>query len=194
MEINNLIIIKNSQYIILSAVLIFAVLSLICVKSTRKFVFLFFFFLFTGFFYFTLGFMELTFLLAVPAMLFTASFYLFELKKEIFSVKNISEESGEDFSTVSLEYELEKRPGKKESLLNYIIPVLFCSGIMFLFIKLNTDFIKSFKIADKITIATFSDMAKEIFSNYIILIIILMILIFMVSIWSITIISNRRKR
>ena len=133
-------------------------------------------------------------MLAVPAMLFAASFYLFELKKEIFSVKNISEESGEDFSTVSLDYELEKHPGKKESLLNYIIPVLFCSGIIFLFIKLNTGFIKSFKIADKITIATFSDMAKEVFSNYTILIIILMILIFMVSIWSITIISNRRKR
>lgn len=194
MEISNLIIIKNSQYIILAAVIIFSILSLICRKPSRKFTFLFFFFLFAGFFYFTLGFMELTFILAVPTLLFVGAFYLFELKKEIFSVKNISEESGEDFSAISFDYESGERQNKKEAMLNYIIPVLFCSGIIFLFVKLNISFIKSFNIGDKITIATFSDIAREIFTNYTILIIIFMVLIFMLAIWSITIINNRRKR
>ncbi len=193
MEVKNLMIIQYLQYIILAAVLTFSILSLICIKSSRKFIFLFFFFLFAGFFYFTIGFMELTFLLAVPTMLFAGSFYLFELKKEIFSVKNISEESGEDFSAVSFDYEPEKFSYKKGMLLRYIIPVLFCSGIIFLFAKLNISFIKSFKIADKMTITTISDMAKEVFTNYIILIIIFVILIFMLVIWSVTIINNRRK-
>ena len=194
MEINNLIIIKNSQYIIMAAVIVFSILSLIFTKPSKKFTFLFFFFLFAGIFYFTLGFMELTFMLAIPTMLFTAAFYLFELKKEIFSVKNISEESGEDFSAIVLDDEAERNKNKKSIILNSIIPVLFCSGIIFLFVRLNPGFIKSFKIADKITIVTFSDIAKEIFTNYTILIIVFMILMFMLAVWSITIINNRRKR
>jgi len=194
MEINNLIIIKNSQYIIMAAVIVFSILSLIFTKPSKKFTFLFFFFLFAGIFYFTLGFMELTFMLAIPTMLFIAAFYLFELKKEIFSVKNISEESGEDFSAIVLDDEAERNKNKKSIILNSIIPVLFCSGIIFLFVRLNPGFIKSFKIADNITIVTFSDIAKEIFTNYTILIIVFMILMFMLAVWSITIINNRRKR
>ncbi len=194
MEINNLIIIKNSQYIIMAAVIVFSILSLIFTKPSKKFTFLFFFFLFAGIFYFTLGFMELTFMLAIPTMLFIAAFYLFELKKEIFSVKNISEESGEDFSAIVLDDETERNKNKKSIILNSIIPVLFCSGIIFLFVRLNPGFIKSFKIADNITIVTFSDIAKEIFTNYTILIIVFMILMFMLAVWSITIINNRRKR
>ena len=194
MEINNLIIIKNSQYIIMAAVIVFSILSLIFTKPSKKFTFLFFFFLFAGIFYFTLGFMELTFMLAIPTMLFIAAFYLFELKKEIFSVKNISEESGEDFSAIVLDDEAERNKNKKSIILNSIIPVLFCSGIIFLFVRLNLGFIKSFKIADNITIVTFSDIAKEIFTNYTILIIVFMILMFMLAVWSITIINNRRKR
>jgi hypothetical protein len=112
MEINNLIIIKNSQYIIMAAVIVFSILSLIFTKPSKKFTFLFFFFLFAGIFYFTLGFMELTFMLAIPTMLFIASFYLFELKKEIFSVKNISEESGEDISAIVLDDEAERNKNK----------------------------------------------------------------------------------
>ncbi|MDD3520635.1 MAG: hypothetical protein PHU65_05280 [Actinomycetota bacterium] len=194
MEISNLIVIKNSQYIILAAVIIFSLLSLICIKPSRKITFLFFFYLFAGFFHFTLGFMELTFILAVPTMLFIGAFYLFDLKKEIFSVKNISEESKEDFSNIYFDSESGNNSSKKKIALNYVTPVLFCLGIVFLFIKLNTGFIKSFKIADKITIVTFSNIAKEIFSNYTVLVIIFMVLIFMLTVWSITIINNRRRR
>ena len=178
----------------MAAVIVFSILSLIFTKPSKKFTFLFFFFLFAGIFYFTLGFMELTFMLAIPTMLFIAAFYLFELKKEIFSVKNISEESGEDFSAIVLDDEAERNKNKKSIILNSIIPVLFCSGIIFLFVRLNLGFIKSFKIADNITIVTFSDIAKEIFTNYTILIIVFMILMFMLAVWSITIINNRRKR
>ncbi len=138
--------------------------------------------------------MELTFILSVPIILFIASFYLFELKKEIFSVKNISEESRQDFSEISYDDEIDKHENKRTALLNYLIPVLFCLGLIFLFFKFNNGFVNSFKITEKVTIVTFSHIAKEIFTNYLILIIILVVLIFVLGIWSITIINNRRKK
>ena len=193
MEIDSLLVLKNSQYFILAAVFIFSLLSLIYKKPAEKFIFLFLFYFFTGLFYCTLGFMELTFILSVPIILFVASFYLFELKKEIFSVKNISEEPGQNFSGIAYEDENVEQKNTKP-VLNYIIPALFCLGLIFLFFKFNNGFVKSFKITDKITIVTFSHIAKELFTNYLILIIILIILIFVLAIWSITIINNRRKK
>lgn len=194
MEINSLIVLKNSQYFILVIILIFSLLSLVYKKSARKFVFLFIFYFFTALFYSSLGFMELTFILSVPIILFITSFYLFELKKEIFSVKNISEDSKQDFSEISYEVEGDRNENRKPALLNYIIPVLFCLGLIFLFFKFNNDFVNSFKATEKFTIVTFYHIAREIFSNYLILIIILMVLVFVLGIWSITIINNRRKR
>ncbi|MCE5328943.1 hypothetical protein LLG07_01200 [bacterium] len=194
MDIGNLMVIKNLQYVILGAIILFSILSLIVIKPLKKFIFIFLFYLFSGFLYITLEFMELTFILSVPILLFMSIFYLFELKKDIFSIKNISEDGDIDYASA---YFTDKESGKsdtKKTVLNLVAPVLFSALIIVLYFIFNGGYIKSFKITDKITIVAFSDIAKEVFSNYMILVIMLIISLFVLVIWSTTIINNRRKR
>ncbi len=194
MGISNLIVIKNLQYVILGAIILFSILSLSVVKPLKKFIFIFLFYLFAGFFYITLGFMELTFILLVPALLFMSIFYLYELRKEIFSVKNISEDSSIDYTSAYFTDDKKDKNGVKRMVLSLITPVLFSTLLVVLFFLFNKGYIESFKITEKITIVTFLDIAKEVFANYMILIIIFIILLFVLVLWSVTIISNRRKR
>jgi len=195
MDITNIIIIKNLQYFILSALIIFALLSLIIKNIKKKFILLALFVLFAQIYDFTLYYGDLFYLIFIPFILFLIIFYLFNLQSEIFILKYLSREKiseNSDMQTVP-----EKNIFRKEiteKVLRFIMPVLFCVGFIFLFIKFGGNYTAKFDLAKTITLINFSEIAKEIYLNYGILIFLVILLIFIMLLWIISIILIRKKK
>lgn len=195
MNITNIVIIKDLQYFILSAIVIFALLALFILDIKKKFIFLFFFALFAQIFNFTLYFGELFYLLFIPLILFLVIFYLYNLQIEIYSLKNIYDDkifAGEDLSTKADKNLLPK--GKAGKIYCLAMPILFCGSFIFLFLKFSRNYTAKFNIAKTITLVNFSNIAKEIYLNYGILMFLLILLIFMLFLWIISIILIRKKK
>ena len=195
MDITNIIILKNLQYFILSGAIIFALLSLIIKNIKKKFILLTLFVLFSQIYNFTLYYGDLFFLFFIPFILFLIIFYLFNLQREIYTPKNITSEElevTEDFHIVSVKNIFRKEMLQK--VLHFLLPVLFCGGFIFLFIKFGGNYTAKFDLSKAITLVNFSDIAKEIYLNYGILIFLVILLIFIMLLWIISIILIRKKK
>jgi hypothetical protein len=195
MNITNIVIIKNLQYFVLSAVIIFALLALIVKNIRKKFIFLTFFVLFAQIYNFTLYYGDLFFLFFIPFIIFLIVFYLQNLQLESYILKNINKE--EIPETDYLKTNRDKKffnKEKKEIVLRFIMPVVFCAGFMFLFIKFGGNYTAKFNVAKTITLINFSDIAKEIYLNYGILIFLVFLLIFILLLWILSIILIRKKK
>jgi len=195
MDITNIIILRILQYFILSALIIFAVLSLIIKNTKKKFILLAFFVLFAQAYDFTLYYGDLFYLIFVPFILLFIIFYLFNLQREIFILKNLSHEEiseTRDLLTVSKTSIFRKE--MRERVFRFIMPVFFCAGFIFLFIKFGGNYTAKFDLAKTITLINFSEIAKEIYLNYGILIFLVILLIFIMLLWIISIILIRKKK
>jgi hypothetical protein len=195
MNITNITIIKNLQYFVLSAIIIFALLALVAKNTKKKFIFLTLFVLFAQIYDFTLYYGDLFFLFFIPFILFIIIFYLQNLQIETYLLKNINNE--EILETEDLKAGLGKNYFKKEKIgkvFRFVMPVLFCSGFIFLFIKFGGNYTAKFNLAKAITLVNFSDIGKEIYLNYGLLIFLVILLIFMMLLWVISIILIRKKK
>lgn len=195
MNITNIVIIKNLQYFVLSAIIIFSLLALIVKNIKKKFIFLTLFVLFAQIYNFTLYYGDLFFLFFIPFIIFIIIFYLQNLQTESYLLKNINNE--ERLKTDDLKTGPDKKFFDKEKIeimLRFIMPVLFCAGFIFLFIKFGGNYTAKFDLAKTITLINFSDIAKEIYLNYGILIFLVILLIFMLLLWIISIILIRKKK
>jgi len=92
MNITNIVIIKNLQYFVLSAIIIFSLLALIVKNIKKKFIFLTLFVLFAQIYNFTLYYGDLFFLFFIPFIIFIIIFYLQNLQTESYLLKNINNE------------------------------------------------------------------------------------------------------
>lgn len=195
MNIINVIIVRNLQYFILSAIIIFAILSLFIVNIRKKFIFLFFFYLFTQIYYFTLYLGNLFFLLFIPVILFMLTFYLYNIHIETYFLKNIYNleiYNKENFS-ISGSGIRSKEKLEAKKIYSVVIPVLLILGFIFLFFKFSGNYTAKFDAAKSITLINFSIISNEIFFNYAILIFLLILLIFILFLWMISIILIKRK-
>ena len=195
MNITNIIIIKNLQYFVLSAIIIFALLALVAKNIKKKFIFLTFFVLFVQIYNFTLYYGDLFFLFFIPFILFVIIFYLQNLHIETYLLKNIDNEEiseTEDLKTGSAKNFFKKE--KTGKVFRFAMPALFCAGFIFLFIKFGGNYTAKFNLAKAITLINFSDIAKEIYINYGLLIFLVILLIFMMLLWVISIILIRKKK
>jgi hypothetical protein len=195
MDITNILILKNLQYFVLSAIIIFALLSLVAKNTKKKFIFLILFMLFAQIYDFTLYYGDLFFLFFIPIILFAVIFYLQNLQIDIYLPKNINNE--EISETEDLKTGLDKnlyRKEKAEKGFRFIMPVLFCAGFIFLFIKFGGKYTAKFNLEKTITLINFSDIAREIYLNYGILIFMVILLIFILLLWIISIILIRKKK
>jgi hypothetical protein len=195
MDITNILILKNLQYFVLSAIIIFALLSLVAKNTKKKFIFLILFMLFSQIYDFTLYYGDLFFLFFIPIILFAVIFYLQNLQIDIYLPKNINNE--EISETEDLKTGLDKNFYRKEKtgkVLRFVMPVLFCAGFIFLFIKFGGKYTAKFNLEKTITLINFSDIAREIYLNYGILIFLVILLIFILLLWIISIILIRKKK
>jgi hypothetical protein len=195
MDITNIIVIKNLQYFILTAMIVFAVFALIIKNTRKKFIFLTLFILFTQIYDFTLYYGDLFFLFFVPMILFLIIFYLQNLQTEIYIPKKINdEEISETRDSQAIQDKNIFRKEMTEKVFRFFMPVLFCAGFIFLFIKFGGNYTAKFNLAKTITLINFSDIAKEIYLNYGILIFLVILLIFIMFLWIISIILIRKKK
>ncbi len=195
MDITNIIVIKNLQYFILTAMIVFAVFALIIKDTRKKFIFLTLFILFTQIYDFTLYYGDLFFLFFVPMILFLIIFYLQNLQAEIYIPKNINdEEIPETGGSQAIQDKNIFRKKITGKVFRFFMPVLFCAGFIFLFIKFGGNYTAKFNLAKTITLINFSDIAKEIYLNYGILIFLVILLIFIMFLWIISIILIRKKK
>jgi hypothetical protein len=195
MNITNIIIIKNLQYFVLSAIIIFSLLALIIRGIKKKFIFLSLFLISAQIYNFTIYYGDLFFLFFIPFIIFLIIFYLQNLQLESYLLKNIkSEEIPEtDYLKTGRNKKFFNRE-KKEIILRLIMPVAFCAGFVFLFIKFGGNYTAKFDLAKTITLINFSDIAKEIYLNYGILIFMVFLLIFILLLWILSIILIRKKK
>ncbi len=195
MNITNIVIIKNLQYFFLSALIIFSLLALIIKNNKKKFIFLTFFVLFSQIYNFTLYYGDLFFLFFIPFIMFIIIFYLENLQIEHYLLKNINNEKiSETDNYKAVKSKKFFNEEKKEILLRLIMPTLFTAGFIFLFIKFGGNYTAKFDLAKTITLINFSDIAREIYLNYGILIFLVFLLIFMLLLWIISIILIRKKK
>jgi hypothetical protein len=195
MNITNIIIIKNLQYFVLSAIIIFSLLALIIKNTRKKFIFLTLFLISAQIYNFTIYYGDLFFLFFIPFIIFIIIFYLQNLQAESNLSKNINSEEiskTDELKTGSHKKFFDK--GKIEIILRFIVPVLFCAGFIFLFIKFGGNYTAKFNLAKTITLINFSDIAKEIYLNYGILIFLVILLIFILLLWIISIMLIRKKK
>jgi len=195
MNITNIIVIKNLQYFILSAIIIFALLSLIARNIRNKFIFLFSFILFAQIYDFTLYFGELFFLFFIPMILFLIIFYLYDLQNEIYSPGEVYNENihNQEVLSPAANKKLPLRAKIKKAF-SIAMPVLFCAGFIFLFVKFSGNYAAKFNAAKSITLVGFANIANEIFFNYGILIFLVILLIFILFLWIISILQIRKKQ
>ncbi len=195
MNITNVIIIKNLQYFILTAIIVFALLSLITKNIRKKYIFLFFFILFFQAFDFTLYFGELFFLIFIPMVLFMVILFLYDFQVETYSPKNILNEDihKEENTESGLSKKLLLKEKAKNMCMYLLIPGLFSLGFIFLFIKFSGDYTAKFDATKSITLTGFTNIANEIFFNYGILIFLMILLIFILFLWIISILLIRKK-
>jgi len=199
MNIKNIIVIKDLQYFILSAIVIFAVLSLLIASIKKKFIFLFLFILFIQIFNFTLYYGELFYLFFIPLILFLVIFYLYNLRIE--SDLSIINNEENYFESIKLNNDEYKNKENKNNLLKekskkicaFIMPILFCAGFVFLFFKFSSNYTAKFNMEKNITLINFSRIAEEIYINYEIIIFIVVLLIFIIFLWIISLILIRKK-
>ncbi|MDD5658489.1 MAG: hypothetical protein PHR39_00535 [Actinomycetota bacterium] len=196
MNITNIIIIKNFQYFILAAIIVFALLSLIIKGIGKKFVFLFLFILFVQVFDLTLYFGELFFLLFIPMALFMLILFLYSLQSEAYSSEIVNDENiGRDGNTKT---GISKRQSLRGEAINvysrFVMPVLFSAGLIFLFVKFSGDYTAKFNAEKSIMLAGFINIANDIFFNYGILVFIVILLIFILFLWVISILLIRKKQ
>ena len=204
MNIKNIIVIKDLQYFILSAVVIFAVLSLLIKNTKEKFIFLFLFILFAQIFDFTLYYGELFYLFFIPIILFLVIFYLYNIgiEKEILVINN----EKKYLNNIKQDDNKYKNKGnghrgngsylfkeKLKKIYIFITPVLFCVGFIFLFFKFSSNYTAKFNMEKNITLINFSQIAEEIYINYEIIIFLIVLLIFILFLWIISLISIRKK-
>ncbi|MHB1254576.1 MAG: hypothetical protein ACYCZ1_10495 [Candidatus Humimicrobiaceae bacterium] len=195
MGITNIIIIKNLQYFVLSAIIVFALFALIIKNIKKKFIFLTLFVLFAQIYDFTLYYGDLFFLFFIPIILFVVIFYLQNLQTDTYIFKNINNE--EISETGDLKTDPDKNVFRKEmteKVFRFVMPVLFCTGFIFLFIKFSGNYTAKFNLEKAITLINFSAIAKEIYLNYGILIFLVILLIFILLLWIISIILIRKKK
>jgi hypothetical protein len=195
MNITNIIIIKNLQYFVLSAIIIFSLLALIIRDIKKKFIFLTLFLISAQIYNFTIYYGDLFFLFFIPFIIFIIIFYLYNLQAESYLLKNINNEEIlkiDNLKTVSDKKFFNKE--KKEIVLRCILPVLLCAGFIFLFIKFGGNYTAKFDLAKTITLINYSDIAKEIYLNYGILIFLVILLIFILLLWIISIMLIRKKK
>jgi len=199
MNIKNIIVIKDLQYFILSAIVIFAVLSLLITSIKKKFIFLFLFVLFIQIFNFTLYYGELFYLFFIPLILFLVIFYLYNLRIESdLSIINNEENYFEDIKLNNDEYKNKENKknllkGKSKKICAFIMPILFCAGFIFIFFKFSSNYTAKFNIEKNITLINFSRIAEEIYINYEIIIFIVVLLIFIIFLWIISLMLIRKK-
>jgi hypothetical protein len=199
MNIKNIIVIKDLQYFILSAIVIFTVLSLLIASIKKKFIFLFLFILFIQIFNFTLYYGELFYLFFIPLILFLVIFYLYNLRIE--SDLSIINNEENYFESIKLNNDEYKNKENKNNLLKekskkicaFIMPILFCAGFVFLFFKFSSNYTAKFNMEKNITLINFSRIAEEIYINYEIIIFIVVLLIFIIFLWIISLILIRKK-
>ena len=196
MNITNIIIIKNFQYFILAAIMVFALLSLIIKGIGKKFVFLFLFILFVQVFDLTLYFGELFFLLFISMALFMLILFLYSLQSEAYSSEIVNDENiGKDDDTKT---GISKRQSLRGKAINvysrFVMPVLFSASLIFLFVKFSGDYTAKFNAEKSIMLAGFVNIANDIFFNYGILVFIVILLIFILFLWVISILLIRKKQ
>ena len=196
MNITNIVIIKNLQYFVLSAIIIFSLLALTIKNIKKKFIFLTLFILFAQIYNFTLYYGDLLFLFFIPFIIFIIMFYLQNLQIESYLLKNIYNEELPETGGLKTSSDKKKYIDKEkiEIGLRFIMPVLFCSGFIFLFIKFGGNYTAKFDFAKTITLINFSDIAREIYLNYGIMIFLVILLIFMLLLWIISIVLIRKKK
>jgi hypothetical protein len=195
MDIKNIIILKNLQYFILSAVIIFAALSLFIKGSKRKFIFLALFIASSLIFDFTLYYGDLFFLFFVPFTLFIIILYLQNLQMENYlpGAKSSDEVPGIDDLKISQDRHYHGKAVFKKVYVIFM-PVLFCGGFIFLFFKFGSNYTAKFNIAKTITLINFSVIAREAYANYGMLVFLLIVLVFILLLWLISIILIRKKK
>jgi hypothetical protein len=195
MNITNIIVLKNLQYFVLSAIILFALLAVTIKDIKKKFIFLALFMLFAQIYDFTLYYGDLFFLFFIPFILFIIIFYLHNIQSENFLPKKINNEEMSENDDLKIDavkkfFMLEKL----KKVFCIIMPVLFSSGFIFLFIKFGGNYTAKFNLAKAITLINFSEIARETYLNYGILIFLVFLLIFILLLWIISIILIRKKK
>jgi hypothetical protein len=204
MDIKNVIVINNLQYFILSAIFVFAFLSLFIADVKKKFIFLFLFLLFVQVFNFTIYYGELFYIFFTLQILFLVIFYLYNLKieKDLLLIKDSEKylssvkENDNEYKNQEYKNKKIKKSFSKENLRKYycfIMPVLFCMSFVFLFIKFSSNYTAKFDVEKDIALINFSNVAKEIYNSYEILVLLVVLLIFIIFLWIISLILIRKK-
>jgi hypothetical protein len=195
MNITNIVIIKNLQYFVLSAIIVFSLLSLIAKNTKKKFIFLVLFMLFVQIFDFTIYYGDLFFLFFIPFILFIVIFYLQNIQMETFIPKNINNEEVPETDDSKKDGNKSFFKGEKAGkVFRIVMPLLFCAGFIFLFIKFGGKYTTAFNLAKTITLINFSAIGKEIYLNYGMLIFLVILLIFILLLWILSIILIRKKK
>jgi len=194
MEIANIQIIKVIQLIILISIAAFSLLSIILKDCRKKFIFIFMLFLFFGIFNLMLYYGLIFFILAIPIIIFLALFYLFNIQNEAcrsmdlylnYYNDNPERKSAPETTTG---YRL-----RKADIPNLVFTLTLCAGIFTAFLY-NKEQIFKETIEKEIRIISLSNVSKEIFQNYSLIILLIALLIFILIIWVISIAKLKRKQ
>ncbi len=171
------------NYISIFGLLICSLLSLFLTDKRKKLLFLFLSFIFVGVLSFVYYSGVLFFITGIIILFFLVSLYLLVIQVELFG-KEIEGESDKKLksSTNSI----------RSRVLNIIIPLLFCIAIGYFIYKYMADFIRGIGITSDILIIGLSDIARQFFADYSLVLIIIMASLFISFLWFITIRTDKK--
>jgi len=169
------LIIMIMHYASIFGLLISGLLSLILPDKRKKILFLFISFLFVGILSFVYYSGILFFIVGILMVFFFISLYLFVFQMEIFGNKTGLDEN-------------KKLNGRvKNTLLNIIIPLLFCATAGYFIYNYTFDFLRSVSGSGNIFIAGLGDISKQFFTDYSLILVIIVASLFMSFLWFIII-------
>ncbi|HEY4695553.1 MAG TPA: hypothetical protein VIH13_01535 [Candidatus Hydromicrobium sp.] len=163
------------HYASIFGLVICGLLSLILSDRRKKLLFLFLTFLFVGVLSFVYYSGILFFIVGIFIMFFFVSLYLFVFQIEFFGSKTEPDEN--------------KRPnGKiKKIISGIVLPFLFCAAVGYLFYIYTSDFLKRVNSSGNIYIVGLSDINKQFFTEYSLILVIVIVSLFISFLWFIII-------
>ncbi len=175
MSIVSQLVIVIIHYTSIVGLVISGLLLLILTNKRKKLLFLFLSFLFAGVLSFVYYSALLFFIVGILMVLFFISLYLFVFQMELFGSK-----TGLNESKIS-------NGVTKNIILSIVLPLLFCAAVGYLIYSYTSDFLKKITNGGNIFIASLSDISKQFFTDYSLILIIVLGSLFVSFLWFITI-------
>jgi len=182
MMVQSSIIIKIMQYISISGIFIFALLSLFIPERKKRVLFLFIVFLFSGILSFSLYSSVLFFLVSLIVISFFVLFYLYVVHIDFYLKEKFLIE--------------EYWSGKNKfvcKVLDLILPIILCLGVGYLFYTYTFDLFTEYKEMGVGSIASLASIVNSLYADYLIPIIILISILFISILWFILILGMSRE-